>query len=95
MSEPYRAEKELYSCGGDEFEEMTVAEMIAWLQGIAEGQPYGPDEITFRIRQGGDSWDGYNLAEITIVRTETAEEAVEREAQWEESRRRRAREQEA
>ena len=76
-------EKELFSCGADEFQEMTLMEMMDWLSGLAENQPCGPDGIIFRIRQYGDSWDGYDGARIEVFRDETPAEAQEREASWE------------
>ena len=75
----------LYEGNADEFTDMTLADTIAWLQGIAAGQACPPDEIAFRVQQDGDFWDGYNRAKILIFRAETETEKVAREAEWAEN----------
>jgi hypothetical protein len=61
-------------------------EALDWLQSLADGQPCPPEEITFEIRQSGDTWDGYSEAEVMVYREETPAEAAEREAKWAQER---------
>jgi hypothetical protein len=79
----------LYECSGDQFGTMTLAQAIDWLQLIAAEQPCPPEEVVFKVRQSGDQWDGYSLAEIMIYRAETPEEMAKREAEWAEISRKR------
>src|SRR5688500_2771737 len=72
----------LFEEAGDEFGQMTLAEALSWLQSIGANQPCPPEEIFFKIRQSGDQWDGYSMAEIMIYRAETDEERAQREMQW-------------
>lgn len=69
--------KTIFDCEGDEFGRRTIPEMIGWLNGIAAEAPCEPGEVVFEIEQGGDQWDGYGSAEISITRPMTAEEIAE------------------
>lgn len=68
----------LFEADANELGEMSLAETIAWLQGLAANQPCPPEEITFEIEQWGDQWDGYGIASVKVYREETAEEATAR-----------------
>ena len=71
--------KVLWEPSRDEFDTMSVADLIAKLTDLAGGFPH--EEVFFEIYQSGDQWDGYSEVEIRVEREETDTEKAERKAQ--------------